>query len=985
MSTSLFSKTPTVTVLDNRGLTVRDIAYHRHPGSPDVTSERITRHQYDTRGALSRSADPRLHAAGLANLSFLTDLAGGVLRTQGVDNGTTVSLNDIAGRPFIAVSNIRTADDGTQDLSQAVTRTWQYEDATLPGRPVSVAEQTNSEAARITERFTYAGNTAAEKDMNLAGQCVSHYDTAGLVQTNSIALTGMPLSVTRRLLKDADNPDVMADWQGEDATAWNDLLAAELFTTLTTTDATGAILTTTDATGNVQRMAYDVAGLLSGSWLTVKGGTEQVIVKSLTYSAAGQKLREEHGNGVVTTYTYEVQTQRLTGIKTERPAGHAAGAKVLQDLRYDYDPVGNVLNITNDAEETRFWRNQKVVPENTYVYDSLYQLVSATGREMANAGQQGSRLPSATVPLPTDSAAYTNYTRTYSYDVAGNLMQIRHSAPATNNTYTTNITLSDRSNRGVLSTLTENPADVDTLFTAGGQQMRLQPGQTLNWTSRNELLKVTPVVRDGGTDDRESYRYDAGSQRMLKVSVQQTGASTQTQRALYLPGLELRTTKAGDTETESLQVITVGEAGRAQVRVLHWEKGKPDSIDNNQLRYSYDNLIGNSGLELDGDGNIISLEEYYPYGGTAVWTARSAVEADYKTIRYSGKERDATGLYYYGYRYYQPWAGRWLSADPAGTVDGLNLFRMCRNNPVTYYDAKGNIPQLAHYIWLGGNSISNDSISNIIEFKKNNPEYDVNLWVENADKMKSSLVDREYSSSLFKFINIKKIEQYSHSVESAIARESSDSAFKNYAAASDILRLAVLHRHGGLYMDVDVVIDGRIGEMKPERVSQNIKSSVLVFRVPTERGLSYANAMIASERNSVEIGKMLNYAIAPYNGGIYEMGYARTSGRSGIHQLAQSIKSLGGSMNDIMWEYKRVNREIRFDSTIQITGPGVMASFIDSTGMSIRASASKVFSDSIKERAGRRDGFMKPWQRGFNGESNWAFKVTLHSNRASEV
>ncbi|BEM85459.1 hypothetical protein SME41J_47830 (plasmid) [Serratia marcescens] len=686
--------TPSVTVLDNRGRTVRNIAYHRHPDTPDVTSERITRHQYDTRGALSRSADPRLHAAGLANLSFLTDLAGGVLRTQGVDNGTTVSLNDIAGRPFIAVSNIRTADDGTQDLSQAVTRTWQYEDATLPGRPVSVAEQTNSEAARITERFTYAGNTAAEKDMNLAGQCVSHYDTAGLVQTNSIALTGMPLSVTRRLLKDADNPDVMADWQGEDATAWNDLLAAELFTTLTTTDATGAILTTTDATGNVQRMAYDVAGLLSGSWLTVKGGTEQVIVKSLTYSAAGQKLREEHGNGVVTTYTYEVQTQRLTGIKTERPAGHAAGAKVLQDLRYDYDPVGNVLNITNDAEETRFWRNQKVVPENTYVYDSLYQLVSATGREMANAGQQGSRLPSATVPLPTDSAAYTNYTRTYSYDVAGNLMQIRHSAPATNNTYTTNITLSDRSNRGVLSTLTENPADVDTLFTAGGQQMRLQPGQTLNWTSRNELLKVTPVVRDGGTDDRESYRYDAGSQRMLKVSVQQTGASTQTQRALYLPGLELRTTKAGDTETESLQVITVGEAGRAQVRVLHWEKGKPDSIDNNQLRYSYDNLIGNSGLELDGDGNIISLEEYYPYGGTAVWTARSAVEADYKTIRYSGKERDATGLYYYGYRYYQPWAGRWLSADPAGTVDGLNLFRMCRNNPVSFFDPDGRKPKL---------------------------------------------------------------------------------------------------------------------------------------------------------------------------------------------------------------------------------------------------------------------------------------------------
>ncbi|MBB1585080.1 RHS repeat protein [Serratia sp. OS31] len=697
MSTSLFSKTPTVTVLDNRGLTVRDIAYHRHPGSQDVTSERITHHQYDARGFLAQSTDPRLHDAGLANFSYLTDLAGNVLRSQGVDNGNTVSLNDAARRPFIAVSNIRTADDGTEDRSQAVTRTWQYEDAELPGRPVSITEQVSGEAARIAERFVYAGNTDAEKALNLAGICVSHYDTAGLTQTDSVALTGVPLSVTRRLLKEADNPDVTADWQGDDASAWNDLLAGESegYTTLTTADATGAVLTTTDAKGNLQRVAYDVAGLLLGSWLTLKGGKEQVIVASLTYSAAGQKLREEHGNGVVTTFTYEAETQRLTGIKTERPAGHASRAKVLQDLRYEYDPVGNVLKTTNDAEETRFWRNQKVVPENTYVYDSLYQLVSATGREMANAGQQGSNLPSATAPLPTDRSAFTNYTRTYSYDNAGNLTQIRHSAPATNNSYTTNITVSDKSNRGVLSTLTENPSDVDALFTAGGQQTQLQPGQSLAWTPRNELLKVTPVVRDGDAADYEGYRYDAGSQRLLKVSGQKTGNSTQTQRALYLPGLELRTTQNDNTETEGLQVITAGEAGRAQVRVLHWTSGRPTEITGDQVRYSYDNLTGSSNLELDGDGNVISMEEYYPYGGTAVWTARSAVEADYKTVRYSGKERDATGLYYYGYRYYQPWAGRWLSADPAGTVDGLNVFRMCRNNPVSMKDSDGRVPTIS--------------------------------------------------------------------------------------------------------------------------------------------------------------------------------------------------------------------------------------------------------------------------------------------------
>ncbi len=60
-------------------------------------------------------------------------------------------------------------------------------------------------------------------------------------------------------------------------------------------------------------------------------------------------------------------------------------------------------------------------------------------------------------------------------------------------------------------------------------------------------------------------------------------------------------------------------------------------------------------------------------------------------MRYSGKERDATGLYYYGYRYYAPWLGRWLNPDPAGMVDGLNLFAMVGNNPVSFRDPDGRM------------------------------------------------------------------------------------------------------------------------------------------------------------------------------------------------------------------------------------------------------------------------------------------------------
>lgn len=690
MSANIFHNTPTSRVSDNRGLSVRDIAYHRHPDTLLATEARITRHSYDARGLLNRSVDPRLHETGLSNFTHATDLQGNDLRRQSVDAGTTLALNDTAGRPLFNVINIRTDAVMQDDRAAAVTRTFEYEPSAQAGRLIAIKEQISAEPARITERQLYGTHSEAHKQRNVAGQPICHYDTAGLQTTDSLALTGAALSMSRRLLKDGDNPETLADWQGKDSAVWDALLASDTYTTLTEADATGVILASTDAAGHCQRLRYNLAGQQSASWLTIKGGAEQAIVSYLDYSAAGQKLREAHGNGVATTYTYAPRTQRLVAIRSDRLA---APAKVLQDLRYAYDPVGNVLSISDDAQQARFWHNQKLLPERQYRYDSLYQLAWAKGREIVGRGKQDIILPPATVPIPTDSSAYSGYQRSYHYDSAGNLVRIRH-IPAVGDGYTREMTVSDRSNRAVISELTEDPAQVDGLFLPGGQQRLLQPGQALSWTPRQTLLRVAPEHREGASDDAESYRYTGDHQRISKLSVQRTGGTQRIRRTLYLDALELHATTSGDKPVESLQVITVGEAGRAQVRVLHWTSGKPDGIANGQARYSFDDLLGSSALELDKHGQVISKEEYYPYGGTAVLSARSEVEASYKTLRYCGKERDASGLYYYGYRYYQAWAGRWLSADPAGTVDGLNLYAMTRNNPVTFADTDGRWTQL---------------------------------------------------------------------------------------------------------------------------------------------------------------------------------------------------------------------------------------------------------------------------------------------------
>ena len=141
---------------------------------------------------------------------------------------------------------------------------------------------------------------------------------------------------------------------------------------------------------------------------------------------------------------------------------------------------------------------------------------------------------------------------------------------------------------------------------------------------------------------------------------------------------------------EVLHVITV-KAGRGTIQVLHWEKKPASDIPQDQHRYIFTDHQNSSTLELNETAELISWECYYPYGGTCWWAGRNRLEANYKTLRYSGQERDATGLYYYGFRYYMPWCQRWLSADPAGISDGLNLYAMVHGNPTGHVDRQGLI------------------------------------------------------------------------------------------------------------------------------------------------------------------------------------------------------------------------------------------------------------------------------------------------------
>jgi RHS repeat-associated protein len=64
--------------------------------------------------------------------------------------------------------------------------------------------------------------------------------------------------------------------------------------------------------------------------------------------------------------------------------------------------------------------------------------------------------------------------------------------------------------------------------------------------------------------------------------------------------------------------------------------------------------------------------------------------ADANPIRYATKYFDKeTGLYYYGGRYYDPVTGQWLSREPLGEDESLNLNVYCHNDPVNKVDVLG--------------------------------------------------------------------------------------------------------------------------------------------------------------------------------------------------------------------------------------------------------------------------------------------------------
>lgn len=211
-------------------------------------------------------------------------------------------------------------------------------------------------------------------------------------------------------------------------------------------------------------------------------------------------------------------------------------------------------------------------------------------------------------------------------------------------------------------------------YDLAGNLIRKQKGEettTYRYDAADRLIAVK-------LNEEACYHYDAFHRRIAKVK------GNKTTRYLYV----------GQDEIGSID-----EAGNIQeLRVLGQgygaEIGATIAVElNGQVFAPSHDFRGNITALSDHSGKVIESYRYSTFGETAIYNAEGR-KIDASLIgnpwRFSSKRADEeSGLLYFGRRYYDPYNGRWITADPAGLADGPNLYAYLHHSPLNAFDLYG--------------------------------------------------------------------------------------------------------------------------------------------------------------------------------------------------------------------------------------------------------------------------------------------------------
>ena len=704
MQAAIHAATPALAHADPLARAFLTVAHNRTKYSDEPSAQPPTeafsaaRVAFDTEGNQRKVFD----AADRLIAQYDYDILGNRIHSASMEAGERWALANVLGQPAYAWDSRGNRVRTSCDLLQ---------------RPTDVFLCEGDGPERLVGRTVYGESLRDDEARNARGKSVQQFDQAGVASTDEYDFKGNVLTSRRQLAQDYKN---IIDWSGSVP------LESEIYVSHSRFDALNRPFEVTAPDASVVRRTFNEDNLLENIEANLRGETATtVFVANIDYDAKGRRTRIEYGNGVTTDYAFDRLTSRLTSIITRRdsaqfpndcpraPAAGWPGCQV-QSLTYTYDPKGNITHIRDDAQQTIYFRNRRVEPSADYAYDATYRLIEASGREHLGQvggapapGSYNDRMRIGILLSGSDGNAMGRYLERYVYDPAGNLSQVAHRGgdplnPGWTRVYvceeTSQLEPSQTSNR-LTSTTIVAPETFSTGgdgYDAHGSMLRMPQLQVMQWDFRNQLRMTqrqavnaddeAGIARAG---ERTWYVYYASGQRARKVTESASGDLKE--QRIYLKGFEVYRREGADPLVR--ETLHVTDDTRRVASVETRTQGT-DASTQRLIRYQFTNQLGSAVLELDHLAQVISYEEYTPFGCTSFQAVRSQTETP-RRYRYIGKERDEeSGLQYHGARYYAPWLGRWVSADPTGIDGGPNLYVYANNSPVLLLDRDGKQPAL---------------------------------------------------------------------------------------------------------------------------------------------------------------------------------------------------------------------------------------------------------------------------------------------------
>ncbi|MDO9234166.1 MAG: RHS repeat-associated core domain-containing protein [Methylotenera sp.] len=461
--------------------------------------------------------------------------------------------------------------------------------------------------------------------------------------------------------------------------------------------------------GSAETFGYDAAGNKASS-------ANNLVGYSFIYDRLNRLTQKRDSRNAQLSFTYDKADNLLTKTTYQNTttsylynaANRLVSLTNLDYLQADYqlDPAGRVLSrVSNSGARTMSQYDANGWVTKLTQYDAANNLVSDTSYTRDRVGNILTQINTAGANTGTTTFSYDALYRLstadypsaandelFTYDKVGNRKTATKGSLIAN-TNTRYYGYFANTNRLAEIRIGSAAGTLDSSFTNDFEgRLTAQTGtgaKTLTWDAKSRLKTITKA------SITQTYGYDPMDYRIRHSN------TANGQLDYYLEGEHLESVEQNGQLTEKyFRGASTDELIAAYLKDTDG-KSKP-------YQFHHDTLTSTTQVTGHNGGTLQSIT-YSAFGSTLNQTGISP-----NRLKYTGREDDGTGLYYYRARYYDTDIGRFISEDPLGFEVGINFYAYVNNNPVNANDPSGLDP-LSAIVKIGGRLGSAETRGHVVQ------------------------------------------------------------------------------------------------------------------------------------------------------------------------------------------------------------------------------------------------------------------------------